>query len=101
MTDMLFIREGKMTIVSENSKNKRTKWSNPVREKKHTNTHIHTHTYIRTLVLVLVAQSCLTLCYPMDCIPPGSSVHGILQARKLEWVAIPFSNLRTLDYFKL
>ena len=36
-------------------------------------------------------QSCLTLCDPMDCSPPGSSVHGILQARTLEWVAIPFS----------
>ena len=40
---------------------------------------------------VLVAQSCLTLCNPMDWSPPGSSVHGILQARILEWVAIPFS----------
>ena len=41
---------------------------------------------------VLVAQLCLTLCNPMDyCSPPGSSVHGILQARILEWVAIPFS----------
>ena len=38
-----------------------------------------------------VAQSCLILCYPMDCSPPGSSVHGILQARVLEWVAISFS----------
>ena len=36
-------------------------------------------------------QSCLTLCNPMDCSPPGSSVHGILQARKLEWVAMPSS----------
>ena len=36
-------------------------------------------------------QSCLTLCDPMDWSPPGSSVHGILQARILEWVAIPFS----------
>ena len=36
----------------------------------------------------LVAQSCPTLCDPMDCSPPGSSVHGILQARILEWVAI-------------
>ena len=36
-------------------------------------------------------QSCLTLCYPMDCILSGSSVHGILQARVLEWLAIPFS----------
>ena len=35
-----------------------------------------------------VAQSCLTLCNPMDCSPPGSSNHGILQARILEWVAI-------------
>ena len=40
---------------------------------------------------VLVTQSCPTLCDPMDCSPPGSSVHGILQARILEWVAIFFS----------
>ena len=37
---------------------------------------------------VLVAQSCLILCDPMDWTSPGSSVHGILQARILEWVAI-------------
>ena len=37
------------------------------------------------------AQSCWTLCNPMDCSLPGSSIHGILQARILEWVAIPFS----------
>ena len=36
-------------------------------------------------------QLCPTLCDPMDCSPPGSSVHGILQARTLEWVAIHFS----------
>ena len=36
-------------------------------------------------------QSCLTLCDPMDCSPPGFSVHGILQARRLEWVATPSS----------
>ena len=36
-------------------------------------------------------QSCLTLCDPMDCSLPGSSVYGILQARILEWVAIPSS----------
>ena len=36
-------------------------------------------------------QSCPTLFNPMDCSPPGSSVHGILQARILEWVAIFFS----------
>ena len=40
---------------------------------------------------VLVPQSCLTLYDPMDCSPPVSSVHGILQARILEWVAILFS----------
>ena len=39
----------------------------------------------------LVAQSCPTLCDPMDCSRPGSSAHGILQARVLEWVATPFS----------
>ena len=37
------------------------------------------------------AQSCLTLCDPMDYNPPGSSEHGIFQARILEWVAISFS----------
>ena len=37
---------------------------------------------------VLVTRLCPTLCNPMDCGPPGSSVHGILQARILEWVAI-------------
>ena len=40
---------------------------------------------------VKVALSCLTLCDPMDHSPPGSSVHWILQARMLEWVAYPFS----------
>ena len=38
-----------------------------------------------------VTQSCLTLCEPMGCSLPGSSVHGIFQARVLEWVAISFS----------
>ena len=38
-----------------------------------------------------VAQLCLTLCYPVDCSPPGSSLHGIFQARVLEWGAISFS----------
>ena len=36
-----------------------------------------------------VAQSCPTLCFPMDCSPPGSSVHGILQARMQEWLPFP------------
>ena len=52
--------------------------------------------YLRVLVhLILitcsVSQSRLTLCDPLDCSPPGSSVHGILKARILEWVAISSS----------
>ena len=42
-------------------------------------------------VKMLVTQMFLTLCDPVDCSPAGSSVHGILQARILEWVAMPFS----------
>ena len=38
---------------------------------------------------MLVAQLCLTLCVPMDCSPPSSSVHGILQTRILEWLPFP------------
>ena len=43
-----------------------------------------------------VAQSCLTLSNSMDCSPPGSPVHGIFQARALEWGAIVFSERATL-----
>ena len=43
------------------------------------------------LLLFLVSKFCLTLCNPMDCSPPGSSVQGILQAAMLEWVAMPSS----------
>ena len=45
----------------------------------------------RVKVKVLVTQLCLTLGDPMKCSPSGSPAHGILQARTLEWVAIPFS----------
>ena len=41
--------------------------------------------------VVLVTKSCPTLCDPVDCSPPGSSVHGLLQLRILEWAAISFS----------
>ena len=48
-----------------------------------------------------VAQSCLTLHGPMDCSLPGSSVHGIFQARVLEWVTSAFlRNLNSLIFFK-
>ena len=43
------------------------------------------------ILCVLVTQSCLTLCDPTDCSPPGFYVYGIFQARILEWTAIPFS----------
>ena len=56
--------------------------------------HAHVNYKIQYLcVCVLVAQSCPTLCNPMDRSPPGSSVHGILHARILEWIAIPFSRV--------
>ena len=45
----------------------------------------------RGLMKSEIAQLCPTLCDPMDCSPPGSSMHGIFQARVLEWVAISFS----------
>ena len=47
--------------------------------------------YQDVILWALVAQLCPNLCDPIDCSPPGSSLHGILQARILEWVAIPFS----------
>ena len=49
------------------------------------------YTYTIEYLLFLVSKFCLTLCNPMDCSPPGSSVHGISQARIHEWVAISFS----------
>ena len=49
------------------------------------------------LVVVVVAQSCLTLGDPMDCSPSGSSVHGIFQARILEWGAISYSRESSLS----
>ena len=61
-------------------------------------THTHTHTHICVCICICeseseVTQSCPTLCDPMDCSLPGSSVHGIFQARVLEQVAISFSSI--------
>ena len=76
----------------------------------------HSTSYVRKLLteskmsykyiwVVLVAQLCLTLCDPKDCTPPGSSVHGIVQARILEWIAIIFIlewlNSKTLHHYML
>ena len=47
--------------------------------------------YVLVCVCVCPTQSCPTLCDPMDCGQTGSSVHGVLLARILEWVAVPFS----------
>ena len=48
----------------------------------------YTYWLYPTCVLCLVSQLCLAVCDPIDCSPPGSSVHGVLQARILEWVTM-------------
>ena len=52
---------------------------------------IHVHTLHMYAAAAKSLQSCLTLRDPMDCSPPGSSIHGIFQARVLEWAALSFS----------
>ena len=51
------------------------------------------------VVVVVIAQSCSTLCDPMDCSLPGSSIHGILQARVLEWGAISEGDKYSYNYY--
>ena len=67
-----------------------TRWA-PLSDRTHTHSSAFHVFHITHFSWVLVAQSCLTLCDPMDCNPPGSSVRGTLQARRLEWAAISFS----------
>ena len=55
------------------------------RDKRFPGSYVHVCVYAQSL------QSCLTLCDPMDCGLRGSSVHGTLQARIVEWVAVPSS----------
>ena len=55
------------------------------------------HGILNQIVCVLVAQSCPALCDPTDYRLPGFSVHGILQARILQWIAIPFSRSQIVD----
>ena len=54
---------------------------------------LSTSGWVFLLPVCSVAQPCSILCSPMDCSSPGSSVHGIFQARVLEWIAIPFSRV--------
>ena len=60
--------------------------------------NFHILSLIRKTYKVLVTHSCPLLCNPMDYSPPASSVHGILQARILEWFAIPFSRGSPTDW---
>ena len=54
--------------------------------------YMYSHLDTAAAVAAKLRQSWPTLCYPIDSSPPDSSIHGILQARTLEWVAISFSN---------
>ena len=77
-------------IKQINNKNKYLKppkkwWLVPRKRLYHLSLYTHTHTH------TLSFQSSPTLCSPMDCRPPGFSVHGILEGRILEWIAMPSS----------
>ena len=60
--------------------------------KKHCQQIGYTRNIPQYMTKCVATLSCLTLCDPMDCSPPGSAVHGILQARILEWVDISYSS---------
>ena len=85
------------TFYFETISNLQKKWQEQYKEFSYT-IHPETSSFMdclsqwkRVKLKELVPQSYLTLCEPTVCSPPGSSVQGILQARILEWVAIPFS----------
>ena len=67
-------------------------------KKKKKNTEVGCHFLLQCMKVKSeseVAQSCLSLSYPMDCSLSGSSIHGIFQARVLEWGATAFSKAKT------
>jgi len=70
-------------------------WAVPPLPSTHPQSHLPQHVRAKSL------QSCPTLCDPMDCSLPDSFVHGILQARILEWVAISFSIHSTVTAFTI
>ena len=77
-----------------------TAWSKKRRKKKKEEGNLKTDLlYLRDMCVCSVAQSCLTLCDPTDCSLPGSSLHGIFQARILECIAISYSNLKDSSCF--
>ena len=80
---ILNVKQTVMSAINEGT--------NQVFERKISCTHYSCVGICALKVKVLVTQSRLSLCSPMNCSPPGSSVHGILQARIVEYVAIPFS----------
>ena len=72
---------------------RRCKLTNLTRLEKKQKTKNHQLEWHREFGLVFIAKSCLTPCDPRDISSPGSSVHGVFQARILEWVAISFSRI--------
>ena len=87
----------RLCVTSETAAHQATRpWDSPGK-----NTGVGCHVLLQCMKVKSeseVAQSCPTLCDPMHCSPPGSSVHGIFQARVLEWVAIAFSVLKENQY---
>ena len=76
------------TTISTLAKGKNTLWS----------TSLASFDFHRCESKSEVAQSCPVLCDPMDCSPPDSSIHGILQAGMLEWVAVSFTHCQFHNY---
>ena len=71
-------------------------YNSKIKDKVPSYFHGPKYTLVKKTLLLMCAQSlqlCPTLCDPIDCSPPGSSVHGSLQARILEWVAISSSRV--------
>ena len=54
---------------------------------------------VKYILVLFISLFCPTLSDPMDCSPPGSSVHGIFQATILEWIAIAFSSLKAVKHY--
>ena len=96
MTNMLLLLLLSHSVVSDSVRPHR--WDSPAK-----NTGVGCHFLLQCIKVKSeseVAQSCLTLRHPVDCSLPGSSVHGIFQARVLEWGAIAFSEDQHRQHIK-